>query len=106
MAQRRALFITRPVSTGRPQKGPSAGRARQRSAVLSPHVIAQLRETLFGGSHMRMQKLIFAGFAAAGLASASIPALAWTVWPDVDFEWYANVGRTEPGGELVPGPRG
>jgi hypothetical protein len=40
-----------------------------------------------------MQKLISAGFAAAAVASASIPALAWTVWPDVDFEWYANVGK-------------
>ena len=54
---------------------------------------------------MRMQKLIFAGFAVAGLASASIPALAWTVWPDVDFEWYANVGRTEPVVEIVPASR-
>jgi len=23
-----------------------------------------------------------------------MPALSGTVWPDVDFEWYANVGRT------------
>ena len=30
--------------------------------------------------------------AAAALAFAT-PALAWTVYPDVDFEWYANVGR-------------
>ncbi len=43
---------------------------------------------------MRTQKLISAGFAIVALASASLPALAWTVWPDVDFEWYANVGRT------------
>ena len=42
---------------------------------------------------MRTQKLISAGFAVVALASASVPALAWTVWPDVDFEWYANVGR-------------
>ena len=42
---------------------------------------------------MRTQKLISAGFAIVALASASIPALAWTVWPDVDFEWYADVGR-------------
>lgn len=46
---------------------------------------------------MRMQKLISAGFATAALASASIPALAFTVWPDVDFEWYAQVGKTVPG---------
>ena len=24
------------------------------------------------------------------------PTLAWTVYPDVDFEWYANVGKYEP----------
>ena len=42
---------------------------------------------------MSMKALISAGFATAALASASIPALAWTVWPDVDFEWYANVGK-------------
>jgi hypothetical protein len=40
-----------------------------------------------------MKALISAGFATAALASASIPALAFTVWPDVDFEWYANVGK-------------
>jgi len=42
---------------------------------------------------MSIKALISAGFATAALASASIPALAWTVWPDVDFEWYANVGK-------------
>lgn len=42
---------------------------------------------------MRIQSLISAGFTATALASASIPAFAWTVWPDVDFEWYANVGK-------------
>ena len=40
-----------------------------------------------------MQKIISAGFATCALASASMPALSWTVWPDVDFEWYANVGK-------------
>jgi hypothetical protein len=56
---------------------------------------------------MRMHKLISAGFATCALASASIPALAWTVWPDVDFEWYADVGRTLPGAdvEIAPAPR-
>jgi hypothetical protein len=56
---------------------------------------------------MRMQKLISAGFATAALASASIPALAWTVWPDVDFEWYTNVGKPlAPGAiEIIPAPR-
>ena len=42
---------------------------------------------------MSIKALISAGFATAALASAPIPALAWTVWPDVDFEWYANVGK-------------
>ena len=42
---------------------------------------------------MRTQKLISAGFAIVALASASIPALAYTVWPDFDFEWYADVGK-------------
>jgi hypothetical protein len=40
-----------------------------------------------------IQRVISAGFATAAIASASVPALAWTVWPDVDFEWYADVGR-------------
>lgn len=42
---------------------------------------------------MRTQKLISAGFALVALASASVPALAYTVWPDVDFEWYTQVGK-------------
>ncbi|HET9471835.1 MAG TPA: hypothetical protein VFO24_12080, partial [Usitatibacter sp.] len=40
-----------------------------------------------------IQRIIHAGFATAAIASASVPALAWTVWPDVDFEWYASVGK-------------
>ncbi len=42
---------------------------------------------------MSIKTIISASFATAALASASIPALAYTVWPDVDFEWYANVGK-------------
>ncbi len=42
---------------------------------------------------MKTQKLIQAGFAVVALASASLPALSWTVWPDVDFEWYTQVGK-------------
>jgi hypothetical protein len=55
----------------------------------------------------KMQNLISAGFAAAALVSASVPALAWTVWPDVDFEWYANVGKPVNGTvvEVMPPPR-
>ena len=51
-----------------------------------------------------MQKAIFAAFAAC--AAASLPALANTYGntPDVDFEWYANVGRTA-NAELMPAPR-
>jgi hypothetical protein len=54
-----------------------------------------------------MQKIISAGFATCALVSASVPALAWTVWPDVDFEWYADVGKPLNGAsvELYPAPR-
>lgn len=56
-----------------------------------------------------IQKIIQAGFATCALASASMPALSWTVWPDIDFEWYANVGKP-PAGAVVadtryPAPR-
>ena len=40
-----------------------------------------------------IQKIIYSGFAVCALASASMPALSWTVWPNVDFEWYADVGK-------------
>ena len=54
-----------------------------------------------------IQKLIYAGFATCALASASMPAFSWTVWPDVDFEWYANVGKPVAGTtvEVYPAPR-
>jgi len=57
-----------------------------------------------------IQKVIYTGFAACALASASMPAFSWTVWPDVDFEWYANVGKVPPGAyltyyEVTPAPR-
>jgi hypothetical protein len=54
-----------------------------------------------------IQKIISAGFASCALVSASVPALAWTVWPDVDFQWYADVGKplTEPVVEVFPAPR-
>ena len=57
---------------------------------------------------MKIQTMISAGFAAAALTSASIPALAWTVWPDIDFEWYADVGRPlayPQYVEITPAPR-
>ena len=55
-----------------------------------------------------IQQVISAGFAACALASASLPALSWTAWPDVDFEWYANVGKPLAGAatmEVFPAPR-
>jgi hypothetical protein len=55
---------------------------------------------------MRTQKLISAGFAVVALASASLPALSWTVWPDVDFEWYTQVGKPlAPSTVVVLAPR-
>ena len=57
-----------------------------------------------------IQKVIHAGFAMCALASASMPAMSWTTWPDVDFEWYANVGKPVQGTsvaavEVLPAPR-
>jgi hypothetical protein len=54
-----------------------------------------------------IQRVISIGFATAALASASLPALSWSVWPDVDFEWYANVGKPLNGSavEVYPAPR-
>ena len=57
-----------------------------------------------------MPKLISAGFATCAFASASMPAFSWNVWPNPDFEWYANVGRPiAPGApviaEATPAPR-
>ena len=53
-----------------------------------------------------IQKIIYTGFAACALASASMPAFSYTVWPDVDFEWYANVGKPVAGTmEVYPAPR-
>src|SRR3954469_9348975 len=40
-----------------------------------------------------IQRIISIGFATAAVAAGSMPALSGTVWPDVDFEWYANVGK-------------
>jgi hypothetical protein len=54
---------------------------------------------------MKMQTLISTGVATIALASAAIPALALGVYPDVDFEWYANVGRAAPVVEVTPASR-
>jgi hypothetical protein len=40
-----------------------------------------------------LHKLIQVGFAACLLAGAATPALSYAPYPDVDFEWYANVGK-------------
>lgn len=54
-----------------------------------------------------IQRVISIGFALAALASASLPALSWSAWPNVDFEWYANVGKPVNGSvvEVFPAPR-
>ena len=53
-----------------------------------------------------VQRIISIGFATTAIAAGSMPALSGTVWPDVDFEWYANVGRTTaPQTIIVEAPR-
>lgn len=61
-----------------------------------------------------IQKVIYTGFAAVALASASMPvfpavtlAPADATWRGVDFEWYASVGRpmVDPLVVFQPAPR-
>ena len=59
-----------------------------------------------------IQKIIHAGFAICAMASASMPALSWTAWPIIDFEWHGDdhplyVARyTEPAApQLAAGPQ-
>ena len=60
----------------------------------------------YAGFMTLVHRFISAGFAVASLASASVPALAYTFWPDVDFEWYADVGRGRaPAVEEFPAAR-
>jgi hypothetical protein len=57
---------------------------------------------------MKTQTLISAGFATIALASVAVPALALSVYPDIDFEWYTNVGRAPANStvvEVMPAPR-
>lgn len=43
---------------------------------------------------------------AVAAFAISTPALAWTVWPNVDFEWYASIGKsTAPAPEAYPAAR-
>ena len=51
-----------------------------------------------------MNAILRTTLTVAGLAAAS-PAFAWTVWPDVDFEWYANVGKPAVTLEAYPAAR-
>lgn len=56
------------------------------------------------------KRAFYSGVASATLVVASLPASAWTVWPDVDFEWYANVGKPVAGSSVTvvqafPAPR-
>lgn len=55
------------------------------------------------------QRIVSSAFAGAALVSASIPAFAYSVWPDIDFEWYANVGKPLASPpvvvEVFPAPR-
>ena len=54
---------------------------------------------------MRTHQLVSTALASAALATASFPALSWTVWPDIDFEWYANVGKPLTTVVAYPAPR-
>jgi hypothetical protein len=49
---------------------------------------------------INMKSMIRSTARVAALALAT-PALAFTVWPDVDFEWYANVGKYDARAPLV-----
>ena len=51
-----------------------------------------------------MNAILRSTLTVAVLAAAT-PASAWTVWPDVDFEWYANVGRPAVIHQAYPAPR-
>jgi hypothetical protein len=54
-----------------------------------------------------IEKIIYVGLATAALTGASVPAFAWSPTPDVDFAWYANVGKplAGPTVEVYPAPR-
>ncbi len=55
---------------------------------------------------MGIHKLIGGGFAAVAFASAALPVFAYSVWPDIDFEWYADVGKPLAASvETAPAPR-
>jgi hypothetical protein len=52
-----------------------------------------------------MSAIFRSAVAAAGIVIAT-PVLAWTVYPDVDFEWYLNASqRASYAEEAMPAPR-
>jgi len=53
-----------------------------------------------------MNRILRNTLAVAAVVVAT-PTLAWTVYPDVDFEWYANVGKSANASTIVvmPAPR-
>ena len=53
-----------------------------------------------------IRKMTCTALAAAGLIAAATSAQAFTVYPDFDFEWYAQVGKPAPATvEVFPAPR-
>ena len=50
---------------------------------------------------------ILTNILAVAAVVVATPTLAWTVYPDVDFEWYANVGKSAnaPAIVVMPAPR-
>jgi hypothetical protein len=54
-------------------------------------------------------KTMIRSLAALAAVSLATPALAFTVWPDVDFEWYAGVAQydarpAQPSAQPAPRP--
>jgi hypothetical protein len=47
-------------------------------------------------------KILLAATATAVAITFATPALAFTVWPDVDFQWYADVGRYDARPAIAP----
>ena len=53
-------------------------------------------------------KMILRTAAAVTALSLATPALAFTVWPDIDFAWYVNAGRYDTRAappDVQPAPR-
>jgi hypothetical protein len=49
-----------------------------------------------------MQQLIWAGFATCAMASASVPALSWSLWPDFAEGWFAQGAAAAPRVDPAP----